>query len=432
LNTHRLYPIVLIAVVGLCGATLASAQDGVAKPVITPGSGTYEAGQSVTVTCSTDGASIYYTTDGTTPTTAATPYRAPFVVSGEGVTRTVKAVAVKAGMADSPVTTATLHIRYPPLHLDGEVSTVGGEAYFDYPGGITGDGTNLYVVDTFNNTIRMMTPGSGRIIALAGHAGPNASVDGIGEEARFNNPQDITGDGRYLYVTDTHNNTIRRIEIATATITTIAGTSGVRGHADGTGTNATFNIPAGITTDGTSLYVVDSGNNTVRRIEIGTWKVTTVAGSPGSGGWADGVGKEASFYQPDGITTDGRYLYVVDQGNSIIRRIDPATGRVRTIAGTANETGTADGIGAAARFYKPGGITTDGKSLYVTDTFNHTVRVIDIASGKVATLAGEPRVRGARDGNGSTATFYRPTGITYDGNALYVVDARNDTVRKIK
>jgi hypothetical protein len=157
--------------------------------------------------------------------------------------------------------------------------------------------------------------------------------------------------------------------------TTIAGLSLI-GSADGTGAEARFRNPHGITTDGVNLYVGDTFNHTIRKIVISTGAVTTLAGSAGSLGSADGMGAAARFNNPYEITTDGVNLYVADTNNSTIRKIAILTGAVTTLAGSAGQSGSADGTGAAARFYRPQGITTDGNSLYVSDSDNNSIRRI--------------------------------------------------------
>jgi sugar lactone lactonase YvrE len=199
------------------------------------------------------------------------------------------------------------------------------------------------------------------------------STDGIGSAARFNLPSGITSDGANLYVSDTNNNTIRRIVIATREVTTLAGTAGSHASTDGTGTAARFYTPHGLTTDGTNVYVADSYNFRVRKIVISTGEVTTLAGS--SVGSLDGTGTAAKFELLYGITTDGTNLYVADSSNDKIRKIVISSGVVTSIAGLV-AIGSADGIGSAARFNEPAGITTDGVSLYISDSLNNSIRKI--------------------------------------------------------
>jgi sugar lactone lactonase YvrE len=233
-------------------------------------------------------------------------------------------------------------------------------------------------------------------------------------------------------VSDQNNHIIRKIVIATKEVTTIAGTAGITGSADGTGAGARFYFPAGITTDGTYLYVSDQGNNTIRKIVITSGVVTTLAGTAGTSGAVEGTGPAARFQSPAGITTDGTNLYVADSINNSIRKIVIATGVVTTIANTARTPGSADGAGTAATFNLPKGITTDGTTLYVADTDNNTIRKIVIATGIVTTLAGTAGFDGAVDGVGTVARFSGPTDITLAGATLYVVDSNNQTIRKIQ
>jgi len=122
-------------------------------------------------------------------------------------------------------------------------------------------------------------------------------------------------------VTEQMGGSSQGVELSLSTVvTTLAGT-GSSGSANGTGTSASFYYPRAITTDGTNLYVADKGNHLIRKIVISTGVVTTVAGT-GSSGSANGTGTSASFYNPYGITTDGTNLYVADQINHLIRKIE--------------------------------------------------------------------------------------------------------------
>ncbi len=318
----------------------------------------------------------------------------------------------------------------------GSTDGIGAAVSFNYPSGITTDGTNLYVADTGNSTIRKIVIATGQVTTLAGTAGAQGSTDDTGAAASFYGPTGITTDGTNLYVADTANSIIRKIVIATGQVTTLAGTAGtwgtLGGSTDGIGAAASFYFPYGITTDGTNLFVADTHNCTIRKIVIATGQVTTLAGTAGTwGGSTDGIGAAASFYGPTDITTDGTNLYVADTGNSIIRKIVIATGQVTTLAGTAGAQGSTDDTGAAASFYGPTGITTDGTNLFVADTGNSTIRKIVIATGQVTTLAGTAGAQGSTDGTGAAASFYAPEGITTDGTNLYVADTQNYTIRKI-
>ena len=260
--------------------------------------------------------------------------------------------------------------------------------------------------------------------------GSSGSADNsTGTSASFYYPTGITTDGTNLYVADYYNHLIRKIVISTGVVTTLAGT-GSSGSADNsTGTSASFNAPYGITTDGTNLYVTDYGNHLIRKIVISTGVVTTLAGT-GSSGSANGTGTSASFYKPAGITTDGTNLYVADRYNYLIRKIVISTGVVTTVAGTGS-SGSANGTGTSASFDKPYGVTTDGTNLYVADYYNYLIRKIVISTGVVTTVAGTG-LSGSANGTGTSASFHLPRGITTDGTNLYVTEGGNHLIRKIE
>lgn len=230
----------------------------------------------------------------------------------------------------------------------------------------------------------------------------------------YANASAITTDGNTLYLTDTSNNTIHRLNTISGEMTTIAG-SGSIGSANGIGVSASFNVPQGVTTDGNNLYVVDKGNSTIRKITIATGAVTTLAGTPGVVGTGNGIGSVASFDNPWGITTDGANLYVTETSNKDVRKIVIATGEVTTLA--------------SGGFTFPTGITTDGTNLYVADRDGNAIKKVVIATGVVTTLAGSG-AGGAANGFGTSATFLNPGNVVTDGVNLYVTD-NGDLIRKI-
>ncbi|MDE2432882.1 MAG: hypothetical protein KGN37_08530 [Burkholderiales bacterium] len=314
----------------------------------------------------------------------------------------------------------------------GSADGSGSAARFTYPMGIATDSTgNVYVADSGNNTIRMITP-AGVVSTLAGTAGVQGSADGNRAAASFNAPRHIATDSLgNVYVADSGNNTIRMITPA-GVVSTLAGTAGAQGSADGNGAAASFFNPYGTTTDRAgNVYVADYSNRTIRKI-TSAGVVSTFAGTAGVQGSADGTGGTASFSGPGHIATDSvGNVYVADSANDTIRKITPA-GVVSTFAGAAGAQGSVDGTGAAARFKVPGGVATDNAgNVYVADSFNNTIRKITPA-GVVSTLAGTAGVQGSGDGTGSAASFYWPNGIATDsaGN-VYVAELANNTIRKI-
>lgn len=314
--------------------------------------------------------------------------------------------------------------------ITGLTDASGAAARFHHPTDITTDGVNFYITDFLNNAVRKMDP-AGVVTTLA-------CTDAVtGAAISFNRPTGITTDGTNLYVVDSGNNAIRFIDLASNKVTTIGSASSLAGAVDSTiKTDVRFNQPTGITTDGVNLYVTDSANYTVRRIVIATAAVSTLAGSAHTIGSADGIAGAARFNQPARITTDGTYLYLTDFINRTIRRITITTAAVTTIAGSVGplgaDQGTTDGIGTAATFNQPNGITTDGTHLYVTDSYNNTIRKVVIATGAVTTISGIPGTAGHIDTPDGTPSFNTPVGITTDGAALFVADSQNSTIRKIQ
>ena len=314
----------------------------------------------------------------------------------------------------------------------GSADGPGSEARFYAPGGVAADPAgNVYVADTLNHTIRKITP-AGAVTTLAGSAGQSGAADGAGSAARFYYPEGVAVDGAgNVYVADWGNYTIRKITSAGA-VTTLAGSAGQSGTDDGTGTAARFDYPTGVAVDSAGrVYVADWWNSTIRKITP-AGAVTTLAGSAGVFGSADGIGSAAEFAGPAGVAVDSAgNVYVADTYNYTIRKITPA-GAVTTIAGTAEQIGAANGTGNAARFNSPFGVAVDGASnVYVADTYNNTIRKITPA-GAVTTLTGSAGEFGSGDGIGRGARFNDPIGVAVDsaGN-VYVADSNNHTIRKV-
>ena len=215
----------------------------------------------------------------------------------------------------------------------------------------------------------------------------------------------------------------------------LAGDVGGSGNADGS--PGAFNFPAAMAGDDQGrVFVADTTNCSIRQITLATGQVSTLAGKSGACGSAnssDGTGATARFYYPRGISysaPSGAYaqgrLFVADTYNNTIRQIDVATGVVSTLAGQAGSAGSTDGTGTAARFNTPrdisysapSGVYTQGR-LFVADRDNHTIRQIDIATGAVTTVLGQAGQSGFRPG-AAPGVLNTPVGVAVSGNALYI------------
>lgn len=204
----------------------------------------------------------------------------------------------------------------------GNADGTGDKARFRNPWGVAVDSAgNVYVADSSNCTIRKITP-NGAAGTMAGLAGSHGSADGIGSNARFWNPQGVAVDSAgNVYVADSNNNTIRKIT-PNGMVITLAGLAGSSGSADGTGSTARFSSPQGLAVDSAgNVYVADTDNSAIRKITP-AGLVSTVAGQPGSPtGFADGAGSSARFFHPNNVAVDrAGNIYVVDTGNHTVRQ----------------------------------------------------------------------------------------------------------------
>jgi hypothetical protein len=242
--------------------------------------------------------------------------------------------------------------------------------------------------------------------------------------------------GGVLFITDWWNNSVWRLDLTTKAFALFAGSglhtgSGAAGRVDATGTQARFSSPYGITTDGTWLYVTDV-SATIRKIDPTNANVTTLVGAAYSIGSTNGSFAQTRFYYPVAIAYEDGKLYVTDTGNHDIRVIDLNAKTVSKLAGSG-ATGSDDGVGAAATFHWPYGVVPDGHGhLFITDNFANVIRKITIATAAVETIAGIVDATGHADGPGDGALFSSPQGIAIDAaGTLFVTEYGNHNVRKL-
>ena len=306
-------------------------------------------------------------------------------------------------------------------------------ASFNSPNGMASDAFgNIYIADTLNQRIRKISP-SGHVTNLAGD-GVQGFQDGTGAAARFNHPSDIAiGPSGNIYVADTLNNMIRMITSA-GVVTTFAGYTAANGSEDGIttyrgpGNNlpiARFNQPSGIFLDANeNIYVTDSGNNKLRKVSQGF--VTTLTGASAVLSSAQSI----IMNNPKSLAVDLEgNIIVADTDNHKIIMVTP-DGYSQTIAGSG-VAGSADGIGTAASFYRPHKILLDGTgNIYVADAGNNKIR--KITAGRVVTTVAGIGATGYVEGDGIQARFSNPKGLflTSSGD-LFVSDSENNNIRKI-
>ena len=328
-------------------------------------------------------------------------------------------VSAGSGIVSADVSTVTISCRA----TQWVVSTIAGSgapgasdgvrtaASFSSPWGIAVDsGDNLYVADRGNNKVRRVTS-AGVVTTLAG-SGTLGFADGPGTTAMFNVPQGVAVDAAgTVYVADSTNGTIRKVTEA-GFVSSLAGspsTIGRIGSIDGTGINASFNNPTAlvVAADG-NTYVADTYNRIIRQI-TSSGVVTTLAGTA------------AVFPQPVGIAADSASnLYFIDGNSARIFKI-AANATVTVLAGSG-AVGTDDGMGSTASFTSPYGIAVDvSGNVYVGESIG-IIRKIS-PSGRVTTIAGTPYAAGTVDGVGSAASFQFPTGLTVDrAGSVYMSD----------
>jgi len=305
---------------------------------------------------------------------------------------------------------------------DGDLTT----GSFNTPIGIAeGLDGNLFIADQTNHKIRKITIGQG----VSTYAGTGILGYSNGMNGQFNRPYGIVVDSKgNIFVADYANHSIRKVSID-GEVSTFAGINS-GGWVDGVGGAARFNLPFALAIDhADNLFVSDHRNNRIRKINP-DGLVSTLAGS-GEAGFLDGAAMEAKFDGPTGITVDQEgNVYVSEYYNNVIRKIG-VDGIVSTIAGDGSR-GYSDGDAFSAKFNQPYDVAVDHEGkVYVADYSNHMIRMVDLSTMKVSTIAGDG-VAGFLNGRGNESRFRFPAGITVgkDGE-VYVVDRSNHAIRKL-
>jgi len=315
--------------------------------------------------------------------------------------------------------------------FDGGPATA---AYLGAPRAVALDSENVYILDGASHRVRRVDLATGIISTFAGTGTAGFSGDGgPATAAQINAPDTLALDSGYLYIADTANNRVRRVDLATGTITTFAGT-GVAGFAGdgGTAAAAQLNSPFGLALDSRNLYI--SGDNRVRRVDLATGIITTLAGTGMAGFSGDGgPGAAAQLNRPFGLAIGSGNLYIAESVGHRVRKVDLATGIITTFAGTGMAGFSGDGGPAtAAQLNYLRGVAFDSGNLYIGDSSNHRIRRVDLATGIITTFAGTGKTGSGGDGGPAIAAqFYTPYCIAVGSGSLYVAEFYGNVVRRI-
>ena len=310
--------------------------------------------------------------------------------------------------------------------------TGGGGSMLRHPGGVLADplGERLFIADAGHHRVLVTAP-DGEIQTVIG-SGSEGIADGVLEAAQFCGPRGMALSGETLYVADTGNHSIRVVDLEAATVDTIAGTGAPgAGRVDG-GPALTVSLrsPWDLALAGRRLYIAMAGCHQLWMYDLDSGLITAVAGT-GAEGLADGPPEEALLAQPSGVDADeDGVLFFADSASSAIRQADlVTTHEVTTLVGAGlSEFGDVDGDAASARMQHPLGVVHEGGVLYVADTYNHKIKRVGLETLQAATLAGDGRP-GADDGPFASARFNEPGGLAVMDGKLYVADTNNHAVR---
>lgn len=316
-----------------------------------------------------------------------------------------------------------------PLNLVLERAKV-GDLPLAFPGKVLADAATdrLFIADSNHNRI-VITKLDGTLIDTIGTADAGAA-DGAFDKATFNRPQGLALSGDSLYVADTENHLIRRVDLKARTVETIAGT-GEQSHErfkSGPARTIALSSPWDLQLAGQTLYIAMAGPHQIWKLDLDKNEVSTFAGS-GREARLDGSLRESGFAQPSGLAIIGQTLYVADSESNIIRAIDLNLGQVRTlVGGDLFEFGDVDGTGDDVRLQHPLGLLAYGDKLLIADTYNHKIKELDPEQRRVTSLFGTGKPGQA---DGSSPSFYEPAGLALANDKLYIADTNNHAIRVV-
>ena len=317
-----------------------------------------------------------------------------------------------------------------PLKLVLEKAKV-GDLPLAFPGKVLADekSDRLFIADSDHNRI-VIARLDGTLIETVG-TGTHGADDGGFDRATFFRPQGMALDGETLYVADTENHLIRQIDLKAKTVTTIAGTGKQMREHDfvGPARTVSLNSPWDLQLVGRTLYIAMAGPHQIWQMDLTMREVSVFAGS-GREARLDGAVAEAAFAQPSALASDGKTLFVSDAEANIIRAINLGPGaKVRTlVGGDLFDFGDKDGFEDDVRLQHPLGLVRWNDKLLIADTYNHKIKLLDPGRRSVHGFAGSGKPGQA---DGKNPSFYEPGGLAVTKDKLYVADTNNHAIRVV-
>jgi DNA-binding beta-propeller fold protein YncE len=299
--------------------------------------------------------------------------------------------------------------------------------------------SKLFITDSNNNRVLILKineSGDEALVEEVIGTGKIGAKDGLYSEAEFFRPQGIAFHKDKLYVADTENHLIREINLSSKQVKTIAGLGyqlRENGIIKGSAMETALNSPWDLIVIGDVLYIAMAGTHQIWKMDLITGQIGTYAGS-GTENIVDGAFYESSLAQPSGITTDGIKLYFADSEVSAIRTADlKPKGKVNTIVGTGLfDFGDIDGVGDIVRLQHPLGVVFNpaDQLLYIADTYNSKIKTVNPMTREVKTYAGTG-FTGTREGSIESAQFNEPSGLVIMNGKIFITDTNNNLLRVI-